>query len=156
MATKANINNNIELLKLYYDEWKYRLDNFRKQLLQASIVIFFTSSLPITINLFNDVKIPRMPLILFPIAGIGLTIIFMAYCLAEASRINTLDSQIKLIIKENFSSQYHKNSLIPVISNKPLKFLCKKMTIWIPIALACFEIIIAIFMILLIYNDAIL
>ena len=97
-----------------------------------------------------------MPLILFPIAGICLTVIFMAYCLAEASRINTLDSQIKLIIKDNFSSQYHKNSLIPVITKKPLKFLSKKMTIWIPIALACFEIIIAIFMMLLIYNDAIL
>ena len=40
LATKANINNNIELLKLYYDEWKYRLDNFRKHLLQTSIVIF--------------------------------------------------------------------------------------------------------------------
>lgn len=37
---KLHRQNNIELLKLYYDEWKYRLDNFRKHMTQLVILIF--------------------------------------------------------------------------------------------------------------------
>ena len=49
---KQNINT-IELLNIYYDEWKYRLDRFRKQMAQSFIVIFFVITLPISISFFN-------------------------------------------------------------------------------------------------------
>lgn len=153
---KFHRENNIELLKLYYDEWKYRLDNFRKHMTQLVILIFFTSSLPITVNIFNDIQIPKMPLLVFPISGLLLSIVFLWYCFSEASRIATLDLKIKLIISENFPVPYAKTALIHMSNKKIFAIFNKRMTIWVPLALTIIEVCIAVFMIYLIQNDAIM
>lgn len=137
--------NNLELLKIYYDEWKYRLDHMRKQLVQFYVVIFFTTTLPITIGLFDGVIMPNLPLIVFPICGILLTIIFLLYCMSEAARIKSLDSKIKLIIEDNFPRKYSKTVLRPINnSTKKAPFIYKwPMTAWIPLFLAIAEFILA-------------
>lgn len=38
-----------------------------------------------------------MPLLVFPLSGLMLSIVFLWYCFSEASRIATLDKKIKLI-----------------------------------------------------------
>ena len=109
MGKRKQNTNLIELLNLYYDEWKYRLDRFRKQMTQSFIVIFFVITLPISIRFFNNIKIPdAIPLLLFPLSGVCLSFIFLFYCLSESSRITTLKNKIKLIINDNFPEKYHK------------------------------------------------
>lgn len=74
-----NTENNISLLKLYYDEWKYRLDNYRKQIYKIIIVIFFTTTLPISIGIFDKVIIPNIALTIYPLLGLVLTYSFFLY-----------------------------------------------------------------------------
>ena len=147
--------NNSELLKIYYDEWKYRLDHMRKQLIQSYIVIFFTTTLPITIGVFEGITIPNLPLIIFPVTGILLTMVFLLYCMSEAARIKSLDMKIKLIIKENFPQQYSKTKLTTVIkhSKKEPTIYKWSMTAWIPIIMAIAELILAGIMLYLIIGE---
>ena len=149
-------NNNITLLNIYYDEWKYRLDNFRKQIYKLIVVIFFTTTLPITINLFNEIKLPNVSLYVFPITGFLLTIIFVFYCLAEATRIASLDKKIKLIIKNHCRNEYCKDKLEPILGKKSNKFFEKKMTVWMPLALALLEVILVATMIYLITTNSLI
>lgn len=150
-------NNNIDLLNIYYDEWKYRLDRFRKQMTQSFIVIFFTSTLPISISFFNNIHIPSaIPFMLFPISGICLTMTFLLYCLSEASRIATLRKKISLIISDNFPKQYTKYPSSSSNNQKHFSLLKMSMPVWIPIMLSVIEIVIAVIMIYLIANNAII
>lgn len=137
--------NNLELLKIYYDEWKYRLDHMRKQLLQSYVVIFFTTTLPITIGIFDGITLPNLPLIVFPICGILLTIVFLLYCMSEAARIKSLNLKIKLIIKENFPRRYSKTILRPFVNStkKTPAIYIWPMTAWIPLIMAIAEFILA-------------
>ena len=112
------MDNMLELLKLYYEEWKFRQENLWKRIIQFFVIIFFTSTLPISIKVFdssNEIVIPNKLLIFFPIAGIFLTIFFLWFCLAESIRINTNDTKIKLIINNLFPPAYGKNGLVPLI-----------------------------------------
>lgn len=150
---KQNINT-IELLNIYYDEWKYRLDRFRKQMTQSFIVIFFVITLPISISFFNNIKIPNaIPLLLFPISGLCLSFVFLFYCLSESSRIATLRNKITLIIIDNFPDKYLK---YPHSQNSSKHFSLFKisMTIWVPMGLTIVEIVISAIMIYLITNNA--
>lgn len=156
MGKRKQNANPIELLNIYYDEWKYRLDRFRKQMVQSFIVIFFVITLPISISFFNNIKIPNaLPLLLFPISGLCLSFVFLFYCLSESSRIITLRDKITLIIRDNFPEQYLK---YPCSQNSSKHFSLFKlsMTIWIPIGLTIVEIIISAIMIYLIVNNAII
>ncbi len=155
MSEEKEREHNVELLKIYLDEWKYRLDKFRNHLGQIVVLIFFTSSLPITVNIFGDIEIPNIPLAVFPITGILFSVVFLVYCLSEAARIATLDTQIKLIIRDNFSEKYAKTALVPIMNGKLAKILNHRMAIWVPISLALIEVIIAVVMIILIFNNAI-
>lgn len=147
--------NPIELLNIYYDEWKYRLDRFRKQMVQSFIVIFFVITLPISISFFNNVQIPHaIPLLLFPISGLCLSFVFLFYCLSESSRIATLRNKITQIISDNFPEKYLK---YPCTSSTTKNFSLFKMSmaVWIPIGLTIVNIIISAIMIYLIVNNEI-
>lgn len=155
MGKRKQNTNPIELLNLYYDEWKYRLDRFRKQMTQSFIVIFFVITLPISIRFFNNIKIPdAIPLLLFPLSGVCLSFIFLFYCLSESSRITTLKNKIKLIINDNFPEKYHKYQYLQY-DTKHFSFFKISMKIWIPIGLTIVEIIISAIMVYLITNKAI-
>lgn len=139
---------NLELLKLYYDEWKYRINNLRRNMSQLIVVIFFTSTLPITIKIFNNIVIPKISLLAFPFSGIILTVIFYLYCQSEASRIELVDKKIKYIIEQIFPKSFSKDKL----NSKLLKI---RITKWIPTAFTIIEVLIAILMIYLISKNAI-
>lgn len=152
----AKLNGNIELYKLYYDEWKYRLDHFRKQIIQLFIVIFFTSTFPVTINLFEHLEMPKVPLLIFPIIGLVVTVLFLWYCFSEAMRISSLDSTLKKILSDIYEDAYTKNELIVLTNHKALSTLLNiRMTKWIPVSFAVIQWAISIFMIVLILSDKI-
>lgn len=147
------MDNMLELLKLYYAEWRFRQESLWKRIIQFFVIIFFTSTLPISIKIFdssNEIKIPDNLLTLFPITGIFLTIFFLWFCLAESIRINTIDTKIKLIINSLFPSTYGKNGLVPLIrrSRDVLPIFKWRMAIWVPIFLSAIELLISIFMLL--------
>ena len=146
----------IELLKIYYEEWRFRQENLWKRMISFFIVIFFISTLPVTspvvARMFENLigsesfSIPENVQLFFPICGMVLSIFFLWYCVAEAKRIEAVDKLTKKIIKKNFPTEYRKR-----------KFPCKtyqiRMSIWIPFVLTVFEIVAAITMIILIIHE---
>ncbi len=79
---------NIELLKLYWEEWKFRQENLWKRIIQFFVINFFTSTLPLTVNMFS-VHLPNVSLLIFPVSGILLVLFFLWFCLSESTRIRT-------------------------------------------------------------------
>ena len=140
----------IELLKIYYDEWKFRQQSIWKRMTLFFVVIFFVSTLPITINNFQNIKLPAINPVLFPICGIALSLFYLWFFLAEGQRITAIDILIRNIIKNNFPKTYTKIML----PNNHKLFTCRMVT-YVPIILSCFEIGIAICMIILIQNQMI-
>lgn len=145
----------IKLLELYYAEWKFRVENFWKRLIQFFVIIFFVSTFPITVNLWNGLYIPGYQLI-FPCAGILMTFLFLWFALSDATRINSSNLRIKTIIRDVFPERYNTTSLASLFSDdKPAASIFKpKIDAWFPIVLAIFELIISTIMIILIQNGA--
>ena len=147
----------MELLKIYMDEWKFRQDSLWRRITQFFVIIFFVSTLPVTVAaLSENVILPDIPKAIFPLCGIALSIFFVWFCFSEAHRIAAIDSRCKEIIKNNFPSDYQKNGL-PVLKLKeetdekgPLPIFQWRMSIWVPVFLASIEIIIAITMLILV------
>ena len=108
------------------------------------VVIFFISTLPITIGQFS-VLLPDMPYLLFPTTGLLLTVFFWFFCLSEASRINSIDKRIKKIIGDYFPDDYVKSSLESLIEKPGLaiKMFNWRMAKWVPTALSIMQILIA-------------
>lgn len=138
----------IELLRLYWDEWKFRQEALWKRIIQFMIIIFFTSTLPITISAFS-VSLPNISLLLFPIIGLLLIAFFLWFCLCEAVRINAIDSFIKQIMKDSFPEKYVKTSLKSLANPQkqapPIFYW--RMAIWVPVSLSVMQLLVAIFMI---------
>lgn len=150
-------NSCIELLKLYWDEWKFRQEALWKRIIQFFCVIFFVSTLPITINMFS-ISLPDVPLLVFPIVGILLAVFFWWFCLSESIRINSIDAKIKKIIQDSFPAEYSKTTLVPF--SKQSKGVAPvfywRMAIWVPISLSIMQIIVAISMIYFVVTNKLL
>lgn len=132
----------LELVKMYYDEWKYRHENFWKRLIQFAIITFFTTSMPITYHIFDGLVLPRISQLLFPICGIILAFIGSILCLSEYKRLEAVGNTIKRIIEDDFGEEYAKEELTAQEWLK--KIINTKIGIWIPcilmvmqLALAC-------------------
>ncbi|SHN88504.1 hypothetical protein [Desulfitobacterium chlororespirans] len=154
-----NEEKNLFLLNLYFEEWKFRQENLWKRILQFFVVIFFVSTLPLTIGIFNGVKLPQISVIMFPIAGILLTLFFLWFCLAESIRINTIDGKIKRIMADHYPEEYVKNELVPLTKpyqkkEKTWAIFRWRMAIWVPVTLSAMEIVIAIAVIFIIIIGA--
>lgn len=137
----------MDLLRMYWDEWKFRQEGLWKRIIQFSIVIFFTSTMPITARALN-VEVPSVSLAVFPVAGIVLTAFFYWFCLCEASRINTIDAKIKGIISDLFSPKYAKTDLLPFSKETAflMPLLRAHMSLWVPALLSALHLFIAGFM----------
>lgn len=142
----------IELLKIYYEEWKFRQENLWKRMTSFFIVIFFISTLPVTVHMFSGLIIPDVAPIIFPVCGMVLSAFYLWYCFAESHRINAVDELIKEIIKDNFSSRYAKHQLSSFSTKKKRAWgvFQIRMTVVVPLVLTAFEIAVAIIMIILI------
>ena len=100
----------MELLKIYIDEWKFRQDSLWRRITQFFVIIFFVSTLPVTVAALSEkVILPDIPKAIFPLCGIALSIFFVWFCFSEAHRIAAIDSRCKEIIKNNFPSDYQKS-----------------------------------------------
>lgn len=147
-------NDCLELLKLYWEEWKFRQEGLWKRMIQFMIIIFFTSTLPITISAFS-ISLPNVSLLIFPIVGLLLVVFFLWFCLSEAVRINAIDSIIKQILEDSFPEKYVKTSLKSLTNHQkqPLPIFRWRMTIWIPVSLSLMQLLVVTSMIYLIVTN---
>ena len=149
----SNIN---ELLKLYYDEWKYRDEKSWKKRLQFFIAISFISTLSVSYQTFGSISLPNSVLFLFPIVGIILSFTFLWYCLSEAYRTKAIAFRIEKMIKDNFPLEYSKYGLVPIRrknldkNKKVHKIFEEPMAIWIPMLLFILELALSIAVIIFI------
>ena len=146
----------IELLKLYYEEWKFRQEELWKKAIQLLVIIFFTSTLPITISVFGSISISNIPMWVFPGFGILLTFFFLWYFLSKSLRINAIDAKRKRVIEMVFGNGFTDDDLLPFLERnrenkkEPLIIFKWRMSIWVPVILSAIEIAISIIMIILI------
>lgn len=156
MSTEAKTDK-VELLKLFYEDWKFRQENLWKKFMQFFVIIFFTSTLPISISVFNNARLPELDyaIFIFPVSGIFLTIFLLWYCISEAVRIKAIDDKIQGIICECFGEKYKKSGMKSVFrdAKEAHPLFCKKMAVWVPITLSIFELIIAFLMLFLIITQ---
>lgn len=119
------------------------------------VVIFFASTMPITVGLFPGVEIPeKLSLYWFPALGIILTFFFLASNLADAARMSTVDELIRTIVRDVFPENYNKKGLDPLLGKKKKRWnpLNMRMSVWIPILISVVEVAIAVGVIVLIHN----
>jgi len=153
---------NLFLLNIYWEEWKFRQENLWKRIIQFYVIIFFVSTLPITVKVFDRVDISFFNYLLtFPIAGLLLTLFFLWFCLSESSRINSVDDKIKKIINDNYPEKYQKSKLIPFTKKsreagkETFKCFQWRMAIWVPIFLSVTQTIISVTIFILIITGKI-
>ena len=155
----------MELLKIYFEEWKFRQENLWKRMTSFFIIIFFVSTLTITAYMFSGLSIPDISPSFFPICGLILSMLYLWYCFAESHRINAIDELAREIIKTNFPSKYtkrglrafqkYKNQVGVEPKEKAWKIFQFRMSIWVPLVLTAFEIAVAITMLILISQKVI-
>lgn len=145
MAKSKNneaINNStsLEIVKIYFDEWKYRHENFWKRLTQFAIITFFTSSMPITYRVFGRLELPSISMLFFPICGIILAFVSCVFCLSEYKRLDAVGNTIKRIIDAHWGKSLDREELT---QNKLGKIFRMKIGVWIPCALMVMQIVLA-------------
>lgn len=145
----------IELIKVYHEEWQFRQGHVWKKFVLFVVVIFFASTMPITVGLFPGLEIPeKLSLYWFPILGIVLTFFFLASNLADAARMSTLDTLIRKIVGDVYPAKYNKKGLDPLLGKNKNRWnpFNMRMSVWFPILVAVVEIAIAVGVIVLIHN----
>ena len=145
----------IELIKVYHEEWQFRQGHVWKKFVLFVVVIFFASTMPITVGLFPGLEIPeKLSLYWFPVLGIILTFFFLASNLADAARMSTLDTLIRKIVGDVYPAKYNKKGLDPLLGKNKNRWnpFNMRMSVWFPILVAVVEIAIAVGVIVLIHN----
>lgn len=145
----------IELIKVYHEEWQFRQGHVWKKFVLFVVVIFFASTMPITVGLFPGLEIPeKLSLYWFPVLGIILTFFFLASNLADAARMSTLDTLIRKIVGDVYPAKYNKKGLDPLLGKNKKRWnpFNMRMSVWFPILVAVVEIAIAVGVIVLIHN----
>lgn len=136
----------INILGIYFDEWKYRHENFWKRLTQFSVVIFFTNTLPITFRIFNNLELPDISLLFFPVCGFLLSLICLIFCWAENSRLVATDKTIKRIVAEKIGKCYLKEPISLFEKEKrnqaifKLPFFRWRIGTWVPLVITLMQI----------------
>lgn len=145
----------IELIKVYHEEWQFRQGHVWKKFVLFVVVIFFASTMPITVGLFPGLEIPeKLSLYWFPVLGIILTFFFLASNLADAARMSTLDTLIRKIVGDVYPAKYNKKGLDPLLGKNKNRWnpFNMRMSVWFPFLVAVVEIAIAVGVIVLIHN----
>jgi len=140
-----NPSESIQILNMYFEEWKYRHENFWKRLTQFTAVIFFTNTLPITFRIFENLTLPNMPMLFFPICGAVLSVLCLLFCWSENSRLVAVDKTIKRILGDGFGEKYLKDD--PALFNndarnqrlKKLSFFKWRIGTWVPLVMTILQ-----------------
>ena len=146
----------LELFKIYKEEAQYRHENLWKRLIQFFIIIFFTSTLPITIHIFGEMTLPAIPLSIFPITGMFLTAFYLWYSLSESIRMKMLDLAIKAMMEDLIPEKYRIGKLTSLVNENrkahPIFYL--RISVWVPVFFSVIEFAVSVFMLILIYTNA--
>ena len=135
-----------QLLELYWEEWKYRHENFWKRMTQFFIAflsvlpLLYQSSIGITIELNKDI------LSILPAVAILLSVVFLWYGLSESARLIWVNEKINAITKENFEGRRFLSIFVPTC--KLLKIRISKV---IPFLFFAMEFLIAGYILLIIW-----
>ncbi|MCL2568987.1 MAG: hypothetical protein FWE12_06115 [Oscillospiraceae bacterium] len=129
------------LLGTYYDEWKFRNDNFWKRMIQFFVIIFFVSTFPISVSVFeglDGIDLSGVALWVFPVAGIGLSLCLLAFCLIEGSKMFFVGVEIKIIKTEFLGEKADRtqNSYLAWLAEWKLAVLVPSLLCVLQIALA--------------------
>lgn len=148
---------NLQLLALYHDEWKFRHTNFWRRVPTFFALIFIVSTFPITAQFIFSAEpetLTGIPLVLFPVVGIALTLLFLWFCLSEAVRMNSVGDKMRAIINDHFAPRYQKIDLPPLLAwkdkqkhNRAARLFRMRMSLWVPFSLSAMLFCVALFMI---------
>lgn len=151
--------NATDILTLYHNEWIYRHENFWKRLTHFSVLIFFTTTLPITFRVFGDLALPKIPLLIFPLCGAFLTLLFLMFSLSENSRLIATSKTIDKIIKSTYGDKFVREDLTLFQSSKidksvqKLPFFRWRIGTLVPIVLSLMQLALAVFIATLILTN---
>ncbi len=138
--SETDHSNTFNLINMYFEEWKYRHENFWRRLTQFAVVTFFTTTLPITFRMFNALELPDIPMLLFPISGVFLALLNLWFCLSENVRMVAVDRTIRELIRQRFGNQYLKRTL----PTKRFERLYKlRIGLWFPVVMTALQIALA-------------
>jgi len=91
------------LLETYYDEWKFRNEGLWKRIIQFFVIIFFVSTFPISVRVFERLDGVDLSIIsswIFPVMGTVLSICLFIFCLVEGAKMLLVALEIKKIKAE--------------------------------------------------------
>jgi len=91
----------MQLLELYWEEWKYRHENFWKRMTQFFIAIAFLSVLPLIYQSFIDeaIKLNQFSLSILPGLSIVLSLFFLWYGFSESVRLIAVNEKINALTR---------------------------------------------------------
>lgn len=142
--------NAFDIINMYFDEWKYRHENFWKRLTQFTVITFFTTTMPVTYCILGDFKLPDIPMIFFPICGAVLALLSLLFCLSENSRLMTVDNTIRELVREHFGESFCKHP----ISNGKMEMVFRwRIGIWIPSVITVLQMLLVGFVIWMICSN---
>ncbi len=121
----------MQLLELYWEEWKYRHENFWKRMTQFFIAIAFLSVLPLIYQSFIDeaIKLNQFSLSILPGLSIVLSLFFLWYGFSESVRLIAVNEKINALTRENFEGRSF--LLISVTARRFLKIRISKVVPWL-------------------------
>lgn len=131
----ADDNHALQIANMYFDEWRYRHENYWKRLIQLSIITFFATSLPVSFQVFGNLKLPEISLLLFPVCGVVLALLCLVLCLSESSHLSAIAKVRKRIIQVQFGNDFFPD------------FISLHISVWFPIVLTILQIALAVLMV---------
>lgn len=90
----------ISLLGVYEEEWRFRDAAWFSRMFQFFLVSFITILIPY-LNQYFSIQLPNISKVLFPVPGIVIATVALAFSIMYATRLNKLSSSI-LRINECF------------------------------------------------------
>ena len=135
-----------DIINMYFEEWKYRHENFWKRLIQFSVITFFTTTLPITFRVFGEIQLPDIPIIFFPLAGGILTVLTLIFCLSENSRMMAVGNTINELIRDYYGESFLRKPLPATRFSKIYKL---RIGIWIPSLISLLQFSLVVLMVLI-------
>lgn len=123
--------NDLELINILYDEWKFRLSQYWSLTYQTILLSFILFFAPYLKDAWGT-NILNLPNFIFPIAGIIFSIATCFVGVIEMKKINTIKNSIKCYISthlQNVQTPYNYNN--PLHHNLPIYICCIQMIIGI-------------------------
>ncbi len=91
----------LEILKLLHDEWKYRLSNFWSLMIKTIIISFILIFMPLMYEYWGvNFVVIEVPLYILPLTGLIFSIVICFFTSIEIIKINSIKTSIRRSIME--------------------------------------------------------